>query len=135
MEHVPAVRAIIVELQKISPQQAHEPEIGLNSGARDALDLLGWVGGAQAVDELRRWMHSDAAPDIRAVAPAALATPEAWTIVGNLRTRDNGAWQQRVDETLRSPQQTTTPTASRLNGRLGFTRCCPCGSVSARVRP
>jgi HEAT repeat protein len=69
-----AVPYVIEELQKYPASEAREFESARNGGLMNTLVLLGRIGGAEAIRELRLWLHrEDAAPDVRASAASGLA--------------------------------------------------------------
>jgi hypothetical protein len=93
-----AVPEVIASLHAVPPDQVREFESGLNSGALNALRLLGELGGPEAIAELRAWFRrEDAAPDIRATAARALAeagdTSEA-TAIGALLENRTYEWRK-----------------------------------------
>jgi hypothetical protein len=67
-----AAPTLIAALQKLDRSDAHTFESGLNGGILYQLELLGELGGPEAIAELRTWFDSDYAPDIRATAARGL---------------------------------------------------------------
>lgn len=67
-----AVPEVIASLQNANQSDLHTFESGLNGAVLYHLELLGELGGPQAVAELRKWLNSDCAPDIRAAAARGL---------------------------------------------------------------
>lgn len=67
-----AVPAVLDALRKADKSDVRTFESGLNGGILYQLELLGELGGPEAVAELRAWLVADYAPDIRATAARAL---------------------------------------------------------------
>lgn len=67
-----AVPAVISALQSFDKTYLREFENGLNFPVMSQLDILGKLGGPAATMELRTWLNSDYAPDVRAAAAQAL---------------------------------------------------------------
>jgi len=67
-----AVPDVIASIQKANQSDLLTFESGLNGAVLYHLELLGSLGGSQAVAELRNWFNSDYAPDIRATAARGL---------------------------------------------------------------
>ena len=67
-----AVPDVVASLQYANQSDLHTFESGLNGAVMYHLEVLGSLGGSQAVTELRKWFNSDCAPDIRATAARGL---------------------------------------------------------------
>ncbi|MBI2433214.1 MAG: hypothetical protein HYV26_10110 [Candidatus Hydrogenedentes bacterium] len=67
-----AAPAVIEALRKADPATLREFESGLNLPVLSQLEVLGQLGGPEAIQELRTWFSGDFAPDIRATAAQAL---------------------------------------------------------------
>lgn len=68
-----AARRIVDSLHRADPEQVKIYENGLNGRVITELQLLGEIGGPEAVNELRAWLKRDCAPDIRSAAARSLA--------------------------------------------------------------
>jgi len=67
-----AVPTVIAALQDADRSDLYTFESGLNGQILFHLALLGELGGPAAIEELRGWLNSDYAPDIRATAARGL---------------------------------------------------------------
>lgn len=67
-----AVPAVLEALHKADKSEVKTFESGLNGGILYQLELLGDLGGPEAIAELRAWLIEDYAPDIRATTARAL---------------------------------------------------------------
>ncbi|NUM55746.1 MAG: HEAT repeat domain-containing protein [Candidatus Hydrogenedentes bacterium] len=67
-----AVPEVIAALRSADKSDVHIFESGINGGILYHLEMLGLLGGPQAIAELRTWFISDYAPDIRAAAARGL---------------------------------------------------------------
>lgn len=100
-----AVPDVIASLQNANQSDLHTFESGLNGAVMYHLELLGVLGGPQAIAELRKWFNSDNAPDIRATAARGLGeagdTERAHAIALLLEER-NYEWRKSHFQLLRA---------------------------------
>jgi hypothetical protein len=67
-----AVPELLISLQKVESGGLHTFEDGRSQGAKAILEMLGELGGPDAITALRWWFNSDYAPDVRAMAANGL---------------------------------------------------------------
>jgi HEAT repeat protein len=92
-----AVDRIVSSLHEADPEEVKIYENGINGGVMANLQLLGEIGGPDAVAELRAWLNRDCAPDIRSRAARALANAgdkESARDIGPLLENNTYEWRK-----------------------------------------
>jgi hypothetical protein len=95
------VEALITILRQSDRARMREFESGLTQGTQNVLRLLGQLGGNDAIAELRLWLNSDYAPDVRAAAARGLGEAhdlDSAEAIGKLLELDTYEWRKvRLD--------------------------------------
>lgn len=93
-----AVPDVIAALRATPREPLYEFESGLNMPAIERLGVLGELGGTEAIGELRQWLNSGYAADVRAAAAAALGAAgdrESIGAIAALLENDTYDWKNQ----------------------------------------